>query len=171
MHLRTTWCYTSALVLLFLGRIAVLRGLSVCWSVCHSRKNRWNDRNTVSLEDSGGHREPRINWGPDPRIGRGNFEEGKGRPIVKYRDTSVVICAKTTALIEMPFGLWPWMGLRNNILDGVHCPDPPWEEPILGKGAPVVKYRHFLSWSVQKRLNRSRCRFGYGLGWAEGNTT
>jgi len=28
-----------------------------------------------------------FDGGPDPPMGRGNFEEGKGRPIVKYRDT------------------------------------------------------------------------------------
>ena len=39
-----------------------------------------------------------------------------------------------------------------------------------GKGAPVVKYRNFLPWAAQKRLNRSICHLGCGLGWAEGNT-
>ena len=28
-----------------------------------------------------------LDGGPDPPMGMGNFEEGKGRPIVKYRDT------------------------------------------------------------------------------------
>jgi len=28
-----------------------------------------------------------LDGGPDPPMGRGNFEGGKGRPIVKYRDT------------------------------------------------------------------------------------
>jgi len=28
-----------------------------------------------------------VRWRPDPSMGRGNFEWGKGRPIVKYRDT------------------------------------------------------------------------------------
>ena len=35
-------------------------------------------------------------------MGRGNFEGGKGRPIVKC---SAVICAKTAEPIEMPLGL------------------------------------------------------------------
>jgi len=34
-------------------------------------------------------------------------------------------------------------------------------------GAPIVKHRHFLPYAVQKRLNRSICRFGCGLEWAE----
>ena len=33
-----------------------------------------------------------------------------------------------------------------------------------------VKYRDFLRRAVQKRLNRSICRLGCGLGWAEGST-
>jgi len=28
-----------------------------------------------------------LDGGPDPPMGRGNFEWGKGRPVVKYRDT------------------------------------------------------------------------------------
>ena len=56
-----------------------------------------------------------------------------GHPIVKYMDTAV-ICAKTAEPIEMPFGLWTWMGPRNRVLHG--GPDPPWEGTILGeKGA------------------------------------
>jgi len=30
----------------------------------------------------------------------------------------VVVCAKMAELIEMPFGLWARMGLRNHVLDG-----------------------------------------------------
>ena len=30
--------------------------------------------------------------------------------------------------------------------------------------SPTLKYRHFLPWVVQKRLNRSICRLGCGLG-------
>jgi len=37
-----------------------------------------------------------------------------------------------------------------------------------GKGHPIVNYRDTLLSSVQKRLNRSRCRFGFGLGWTVG---
>ena len=36
------------------------------------------------------------------------------------------------------------------------------------KGQPIVKYWDSLALAVQKRLNRSRCRFGCGLGWAKG---
>jgi len=37
-----------------------------------------------------------------------------------------------------------------------------------GEGKPIVKYRNTLQSSVQKWLNRSRCRFGCGIGWAQG---
>jgi len=43
----------------------------------------------------------------------------------EYRGLSVglsvtlVSPAKTAAPIEMPFGLWAWMGRRNHVLDGV----------------------------------------------------
>ena len=49
-------------------------------------------------------------------MGRGNFE-GEQRPIVKYRDTSVVISAKMAEPIKMPFGLWARMGPWNHVLD------------------------------------------------------
>jgi len=59
-----------------------------------------------------------LDGGPDPPMGRGNFEGRKGHPIVKYGDTAV-ICAKTAKPIEMPFGLWARMGRRSHALDGV----------------------------------------------------
>jgi len=34
----------------------------------------------------------------------------------------MVICAKTAELIEMPFGLWVWIGLGNHKLDGSRSP-------------------------------------------------
>jgi len=44
-------------------------------------------------------------------------------------------------------------------------PNHTWEGAILrGKGWPIVKYKDALLCAVQKRLNRSTCRLGYGLG-------
>jgi len=54
-----------------------------------------------------------LDAGSRSSVGRGDLEEGKGHPIVKYRDTAI-ICAKTAEPIEMPFGLWPRMGHRNH---------------------------------------------------------
>jgi len=36
-------------------------------------------------------------------------------------------------------------------------------------GAPIVKYRDFLLWAVQKRLKPLICCLGCGLWWAEGS--
>jgi len=60
------------------------------------------------------------------------------------------------------------MGPENHVLDG--GPDPPWEGAILdgAEGRPIVKYRDTLWPSVQKQLNRLRCRLGCGIGWAVG---
>ena len=51
-------------------------------------------------------------------------------------------------------------------------------DPSMGRGKffgengrSIVKYRHFLPWGVQKRLNRSICRLGCGLGRAEASTS
>ena len=35
-------------------------------------------------------------------------------------------CAKITELIEMPFGIWTAVGLRNRVLDGVQIPAREW---------------------------------------------
>jgi len=67
--------------------------------------------------------------------------------------------------IKMPFGLWVQMVPRNHKLDGVQI--PLWEGSILGEEAPVVRYRDFLPWAVQKWLNRSTCHFWLWtqVGW------
>ena len=44
---------------------------------------------------------------------------------------------------------------------------PHGKEQFAGKGRPIVKYRDALPWALQKRLNRSRCRLGLGLEWAQ----
>ena len=51
----------------------------------------------------------------------GAIFRGKGRPVVKYRDT-VVICAKTAEPIQVRFGLWTWVGPRKHVLDGAQIP-------------------------------------------------
>jgi len=50
--------------------------------------------------------------------GKGQFLGGKGRPIVKYRDSLRSSVQKKAKPIEMLFGLWAWMGRRNRVLDG-----------------------------------------------------
>ena len=53
------------------------------------------------------------------------------------------------------------------IMNYIRVQISPWEGAILRKGSPIVKYRHFVPWAVQERLNWSICRFGCGLRWAE----
>jgi len=58
--------------------------LSVAVSVCHASepcKNGWNDEVAICVPESGWPKEPRITWGPDGSIGRGNFEEETGKPL------------------------------------------------------------------------------------------
>jgi len=64
------------------------------------------------------------------------------------RSVTLVSHTKTAEPIEMPFGLWARMDPRNHVLDGVHIP---MERAILGKGAPIVKYRDTLRSPVRKQ--------------------
>jgi len=42
---------------------------------------------------------------------------------------------KNGELIEIPFGLWTWVGPRNDVLVCIRWgPDPPWEGEILTGG-------------------------------------
>jgi len=69
--------------------------------------------------------------------------------------------------IEMPFGLRTRVGPGNCVLDV--GPDPPITTGNFeGKGRLIVKYRDTLRSSLQRRLNRSRCRLVCRLGWAQG---
>jgi len=108
-----------------------------------------------------------LDRGRDPPL-EGEILRRNGRPIVKYRGHSAVTCVKIAEPIVILFGLWARTGLRHHKLDG--SPDPPWKGQFWGKGAPIVKYRDFLPWAVQKRLNRSICHLGCGLGWTEWST-
>ena len=71
-----------------------------------------------------------LDGGPDARMGRGNFDGRKGRPIVKYRDTlrSSVIKWLNQSRYRLDFGLGWAQGI---VLD--RGPDPPWEVAIWGK--------------------------------------
>jgi len=65
----------------------------VCRSVCQSVTLVSPAKTAAPLEMPFGLRTrlgPRnhvLGQGPDPLMGRGNFDEGKGHPIVKYKDT------------------------------------------------------------------------------------
>jgi len=83
------------------------------------------------------------------------------------RSVTVVNPAKTSEPIDMPVVSRTRVGPMNHVLHG--GPDlPTGRGNFEGGGRPVVKYRDTLRLTVQKRLNRSRYRLGYGLGWAQG---
>ena len=74
--------------------------------------------------------------------------------------------AKTAAPIQLPFGLRTWVAGESCIRWGPHPPmgrGKFWGE----NGRPILKYKETVQSSVQKWLNRSRCRLGFGLGWAQ----
>jgi len=59
-----------------------------------------------------------LDGGPDPPC-KGTSLRGKGRPIIKYKD-SAVSCTKTAGPIRMPFRIWIRVGPRKHVVDGVH---------------------------------------------------
>jgi len=84
-----------------------------------------------------------------------------------YRPSSVVCWsvtlvspAKTATPIQMPFGLRTQVGPRNHVGSIFPMGRGNFEGR---KGHPIVKYRDTPRLSVQKWLNRSRCRLGRGL--------
>jgi len=61
-----------------------------------------------------------------------------------------------------------WCRKKSLIRWGSQSPHEKWQ--FWGKG-PIMKYRDFLSWAVQKRLNWSICHLGCGFGWAQTSTS
>jgi len=81
------------------------------------------------------------------------------------RSVTLARPAKTAEAIETPVGLRTLMGPSKHVLDGAQILHA--KGQLLGEsacpGMPDVTL------PVQKRLNRSICRFGFGLRWADGN--
>ena len=91
----------------------------------------------------------------------------KWRPIVK-QGRSAVICAKTAETDRDAISLVGLDGPKESCIS--RGPDPSGEGKFFGKGALIIKYRDILPLAVQKRLNRSICCLGYGLGLVERST-
>jgi len=71
--------------------------------------------------------------------------------------------------VKLPFAFRTRVGPMNHVLHEVQMPT--WEGAILrGDRQTIIKYRDTPPSSVQTRLNRSRCRLGCGLAWAESIT-
>jgi len=58
---------------------------------------------------------------------------------------------------------------RNREVDGVQVPYG--KGKFSGKCVPIVKFRDFLLWSVQKQLNQLICHLDCRLGWTQGSTS
>ena len=152
--LSTVYCYRPSSV--------------VCRSVCHTSepcKNCWTDRDAVWVEDLSGPREPCIRWGPDTH-GKGQFWGGKGHPIVKYTDT----------LWSNGWTDWDavWIEGLNGLKESCvrwGCRSRHENGQFWWKGSPIVKHKDFLSWFMQKQLNRSICRLGCELERAKGTSS
>ena len=66
------------------------------------------------------------------------------------QSVTLVSPAKTAEAIELPFALRTRVGSRNHVLHGSRSPHG--KGQLRWIGAPIVKYRQFLPWAVQKRL-------------------
>jgi len=91
----------------------------------------------------------RLDCGPDPPMGMGNFEGEMGGPLYSIRDTAVT-CEKMAEPIVMPFRLWARTGPRNHELDGVRIPMR--RGSFGGKGRPLLSI-----WTFRRELCRNSC--------------
>ena len=67
----------------------------------------------------------------------------------------------------MPFGMLSRVDPKNHVLDG--STGPPWKWASFRGRACSDMPDDTLTWTVQKWLNRLRCRLGHGLGSAQGS--
>jgi len=83
------------------------------------------------------------------------------------QSVTLVSLAKTAETIKLPFGFRTRVGPMTHVMHEVQMPT--WEGAILrGNRQTIVNNRDTPRSSVQRRLNRSRCRLGCGLAWAQG---
>jgi len=108
-------------------RSSIVVCLSVCLYVCrHVYHDREPSKTAEPIEmpfwlwtrvASGNHV---LDGGPDLPMLRAILK-GKGRPIVKYRDSRYRELWKNgLTAFEMSFGIWTRVGPRKHLLDGVH---------------------------------------------------
>jgi len=77
---------------------------------------------------------------------------------------TIVSPAKTAEPIEISFGMLPWVGPGNRVLDGVQI--PPCERAVLrGKGRPIVKYRDCLPFGMWTRVGPRQHALNWGARW------
>jgi len=92
-------------------------------------RNGLTDRGAICFVDLGGPKEAYIRWRSDPRV-IGKSDRTLGLPATS--------CAEMAEPIEMPFGLWTWVGPRKD----VGCtPSTIWQIPLNRPCAAAM--RHF----------------------------
>ena len=75
-------------------------------------------------------------------------------------------CAKTDEPIEMPFGLWTWVGPRNHVLG--HGPDAPQGKEIcFGQGHVPPNCKVLRENTVSCTETADVIEMGRGIGWAQ----
>jgi len=110
-RIATVWRHTLTLLNRATGNLTVCHTSEPC-------KKGWTDLDPVWVEDSGGPKEARVRWGPDPTC------EGA---IIREKDMhgharrhSVVSCANTAEPIDSPFVLWTRVGRRKHKYNHIH---------------------------------------------------
>jgi len=111
-----------------------------------------------------------VRWGFTSLIRRGNFG-GMGRPLQSIGTwLSAISCAEMAARMDLSFGLWTRVGQRKHEFNRSRHVAPVWQfRSYSPDGANVPEIS--LPCAVQKRLNRSICRLGCGLGWTKRSTS
>ena len=115
-----------------------------------------------------GRRSVLLRQGDEIPRGRGNFGVFFTTDNALY-SMSFGTHTKTAEPIERLFEVMSREGAGYHVLDG--GPDPKGNWKFFRENvAAHCKVMETLRWAVLKRLNRSRCRFGWRLGWAQGTT-
>jgi len=101
-------------------------------------------------------------------IWKGAILRGNRQTTVKYRHNPR--SSVQTRLNRSRCRLCCGLGWAQSIMCYMTVQIPHLKGQFWWMGTPTVNYRHFLPSAVLKRLNRSICRLGCGLEWAEGCT-
>jgi len=118
--------------------------LSVCLSVCHTSEpckigcTNWD---AVWVEDLSGPKEACIRWGSRSPHGKGEFWGGKGRPIVKFRDTLRLSVQKR--LNQSRWRLGCGLRLAQGIMNCMGSRSPMGRGSFGGKGRPFYSIGTF----------------------------
>jgi len=135
---------TVVVILLCMSNALYIYGLLMLAVIC------WTDRDAVWVVGSHWPKKSCVRWGSDPPWERTILGERAAN--VKSGTLWGHLCENSWTdrdAVWTACSDWP---KKSRIRWG---PDPHKKGQFWGKGSPIVKYRDFLPWAVQKRLNRS----------------